>query len=333
MSQKYLFSGEVCDAITLAHKLNVGCLLHGPSGHAKTSMTREIVSMLEYPDSDVQVIPFGDGTLMASVLGGLQIQKFTKEGELLYMPERSWMSKKVVIMEEFLDAPPPILEQLKYILSERKFPQYGSTYNLDLSFFVACTNHDPIAWCGDNNSRKGVISRFPLVVNVKWPEYTVYSYQTLFQKQLGQKFEPVCEALELCVQHGKIVSPKDAITIARTYGEYQTLSVFAFHLEVGADKVLLEDIIRQEHKVTMRVKARELMKTITEKVMALPKPAKGDDVAQQNALNAVTQYLNYALSIQVDDKLVKEANDLVDSLRKLKAQYEKHVTVPEEWKI
>lgn len=322
IDKKFIHSGDMVEAIMLSHATQQPLLFHGPGGHAKTLIARTVGKML-YPDEGkVRVVLYGRGTIPSSILGGVDFVKYKEDGLLQYQPHRSWMSVPYVISDEFLDAPKPTVEQLKYIMSEREFPLAdGTVYQLLTETHVGCTNHTPSKWA-ENESDRALLGRFPIKLEVKWPSYEPKDFQAMIaKKNSDKKLWAVSEAAGLCHAHGVKISPRDVMYIVDQFlASGDNLNVFRFHEEVAANPHLLAEIIKMAGKIAYRTKVRQLLDTILNNSSKMPKP--GTDIVQnQKMIKVLTDYERALVGIRTDDQTVADVNSLLKMVRDQKDKF------------
>lgn len=329
--ERFLYCEDALSAIHLAITTMNNVLLHGKGGYGKTKMAKFVGSLL-YSHEEQETVMFGEGTISSSILGGIDMEAMTKEGDILYKPERSWMKRRFVVFEEFLDATGPALENLKYILSEKEFPQRGGKFSGLFETIVGCTNRDPITWCKDSASLSALMQRFPYEQEVMWPSHTYNDYANLFQKTFKKPCPEVSEACEICADHKVIRSPRQAINLQEAFNARGTLAVFAFDREVKNNPACLRAILSVQGKAQYRSKVREVFKLVNDRLRSFPTV----NASNANELLEKAKYLEKTLkAVRVDEKLATEYADLLDQVKKAYEAFERYAspTIPEEWKI
>lgn len=321
MQAKYIYCDDIVEGILLSYETNQPILLHGPGGHAKTQLARDIGLSL-YPKEDIRVVLYGRGTIPSSVLGGVDFKTYKEDGLLEYMPQRSWMASKMVISEEFLDAPKTLIEQFKYIMSERQFPMAGGGFfNLETELHVGCTNYTPSKWA-ETESDKALLGRFPLKLEVKWPRYEAKDFAEMISKYYPDKaFWAVAEAAALCHMHGVKISPRDVMYICKQFALRKDLNIFRFNEEVAANAHLLAEIIKMAGKIKHRAKVREMIDACVANLAKMPKPS-NDILLNQRMVNVLNSYNNALQGVRTDDSNVANVNTALKMVRELKLKYE-----------
>lgn len=317
--KRFLYCDEVVEALCLGAATKRGVLLYGPGGHAKTALAAYVSDCL-YGKENTGVIMYGRGSNMSMIFGGIDFATYQKDGELRYLPERSAFSKKCIIHEEFLDAPGPVVESLKYVLSERVFPRHGSDYNTMTELDIACTNHNPSTWA-TNESDKALLGRFPLQLEVKWPSYTYNDFVTLFSKVFNDKLELVAEAVVKCHEMGCFLSPRDAVYIAEQYMAMPVLTVFKYNDRVVKTPGLMVEIQALETMATYRSRARAGLEKAKENLKKISLVPSGTHEEASKLYAVLTNYEKYVRAIVADGKFLAEVNEVLTLVRERVSRY------------
>ncbi len=156
----------------------------------------------------------GSGTTTDSLFGGIDIKLLTDTGKLEYLVENSFMNYPYVIFEELFDAPDYILEQLKDILTSKKFRNGTQEFDIKTKLIVCCTNKTREEF-SKNDSLKALMERFPLEYKVEWSQYNRSTYDYLFQTVLSKSYPELSFLLEKLHVNGTTVSPRTAIKAAK----------------------------------------------------------------------------------------------------------------------
>lgn len=320
IGKQFIFADDIVDSIILSHETRQPVLLFGPGGHAKTQIARKVGSML-YPEDDIRVVLYGRGTIPSSVLGGVDFKSYKEDGLLEYMPQRSWMSKKMVISEEFLDAPKTLIEFFKYIMSEKQFPMAGGDmYDLLTELHVGCTNYTPHTWA-ETESDKALLGRFPIKLEVKWPRYDATDFNAMISKYYPSKEQwAVAEAAALCHLHGVKISPRDVMYICKQYELRKTLNVFRFFETVANNSHLLAEILKLEAKTKQRAQVRQLVDQMLSNLGRMPKPS-NDVLANQKFITVLGNYERALTGLRTDDSNTADVNSLLKMVRDQLGKY------------
>lgn len=319
VAKKFLFATEIAEAIVLGAETKRGVLLYGPGGHAKTALASYIAACI-YGDS-VSTVMFGRGSNMSMIFGGIDFAEFKSTGELRYLPERSWMGEDCAIFEEFLDAPDAIIESLKFVLSERRFPRHGGDYPLKTQLVIGCTNHNPTTWAS-TESQKALLGRFPIQLEVKWPRYTFEDFTKLFEFVFKDKLELVAEAIIKCHEMGCFISPRDAVYIGEQYTAYPTLGVFKYMDRVIKTPGLMSEIQALETMATYRSRARAGLNTAKENLKKIPIHPTGTYEEASKMYTILSNYEKYIRAIVADGSFLREVNEVLALVRERVTRYQ-----------
>ncbi len=213
----FVFMDKAIDLLNIGLKTEKNIVLYGPGGHGKSDLALEF-----FHEKGIQpyVITMGTGITTDRLFGGLDIKKLDKDGMIEYLVDNSFMNHEFVIFEELMDAPDFILEQLKDILSSGYFRNGTQVYKIKTRFIVANTNKTREEF-SKNDSLKALMERFPMELNVVWPNYTATAYNTLLEKIFGKgSVDPTIPfILEEYAKNGNNISPRIAIDC---YSVYET---------------------------------------------------------------------------------------------------------------
>jgi hypothetical protein len=198
-------------------KMEKNVVLYGPGGHGKSELALEF---LRSKGITPYVITMGSGMTTDRMFGGMDIPVFEKTGKIEYLVENSFMNHEFVILEEMMDGPDFILEQLKDILSSGIFRNGTQIFEVKTTFIIACTNktRDEFA---KNDSLKALMERFPLEHNVVWPTYSETAYNTLLEAKFGKgQIDPIIPfLLEEYAKASITISPRIALDAYEIYEE------------------------------------------------------------------------------------------------------------------
>ncbi len=210
-ADKFVFVEDFKKGLDLAFLTGENIIFHGKGGHGKSEY-------VEHYFEAKGITPFvktmGSGTNTDSLFGGVDIKEFNDSGKLQYLVENSFMAHEYVVFEELFDAPDYILEQLKDILTSKKFRQGTHVYNIKTKLIVCCTNKTRDEF-SKNDSLKALMERFPLEYKVQWNSYTRSTYEFMFRSLFEKPFSELSYILEKLAEAGTIVSPRTAVKAAK----------------------------------------------------------------------------------------------------------------------
>lgn len=209
----FVYVDDVLKALELSYNSGENIILYGPGGHGKSELT-------EWFFKSKNIVPYvksmGAGTTTDSLFGGIDIQKFNETGKLEYLVENSFMNHEYVVLEEALDAPEYILEQLKDILTSKKFRNGTQVFDIKTKMIVICTNRSREDFASSNTSLKALMERFPLEVEVKWDSYSYMNYEYMFKSVLSEPFTILSKLIERVNSEKEIIiSPRTAVKAAK----------------------------------------------------------------------------------------------------------------------
>ena len=214
---KFVFMDKALKILDVGLKTEKNVILYGPGGHGKSDLSLEF-----FYDKGINpyIITMGTGMTTDRLFGGLNIPVFNEEGKLEYLIENSFMNHEYVILEEMMDAPDFILEQLKDILSSGVFRNGTQVFPIKTRFIVCCTNKTREEF-SKNDSLRALMERFPLELNVIWDNYNEISYNTLLGKRYGSdNVDPIIPfILHEYVKNGITISPRIALDSYQIYEE------------------------------------------------------------------------------------------------------------------
>lgn len=234
----------------------------------------------------------GAGLQLEALLGGIDLKLFQETGKQEYLVENSFMAHEYVIMEEMLDTPLHILEQLKDILSSKKFRNGNQVYELKTKVFVVCTNRSKEEVTQDN-SIAALMERFPLTLKVEWQSYMKKDYEELFRKVIGNPLSELATLIELALEKGNFISPRTAINAAHLFNHKGTRGLKYI------EEFPYNEIQEMAKMLEKKRKDQQIIDTVTR------------DLAQ---LKAVMGSFNESAPIDNNIKIVKQANHLYKKL-------------------
>lgn len=321
---KFVYIDELLKALNLAFISEENIILFGKGGHGKSEVSEHF---FKSKGIEPFVKTMGSGTTTDSLFGGIDIKSFNETGKLEYLVENSFMNHEYVIFEELFDAPDYILEQLKDILTSRKFRNGSQVFEIKTKLIVCCTNKTREDFA-KNDSLKALMERFPLEYKVEWNAYTRTTYEYMFNKMFGKSYSELSYLLEKLHANGTTVSPRTAIKAARI-------------IEVcGGDYGCLDFIAEFTGKNSKLVKA-ELAKFKNVKIIEDLFSEINQEIAQCNAIKldsltnikeAKALLKNIAVNItnlkskKVDDELMKEVNGKVKGYEQFVLNKGKEIT-------
>jgi MoxR-like ATPase len=340
VKSKFIKADKVCKILTIALKTGKNAMLYGRGGHAKSDMTtaffeamglqtlaqkqqaikeakkakvsKEDIAALEATET-LFVQALGQGTQIEHLLGGINMQKFQKEGILEYMPENSFMNSEYVILEEALDAPMQVLEQLKDILTSRALRLGTQYFPIKTKVIIICTNRtrEEVA---EDNSLKAMMERFPLECKVEWDSYDAKDYNEMFHKVTGRQNPTFAE---LVAETSKVVfiSPRTAIHALAVF-EMDGLS--GLEVVAGFDPHQLKRIqqvaLQREKVARLRAQWVTIHKRATELKEEWAKAPKDSAIKAAQMVLAINEFKRQLNNVELPDDLFDSRNTLIKEL-------------------
>lgn len=294
---RFVFMDKANKILDVGLKTSKNVILYGPGGHGKSDFALEY---LYDKGINPYIITMGSGMTTERLFGGINIP-LLKEGKIEYLVENSFMNHEFVILEEMMDAPDFILEQLKDTLSSGFFRNGTQVFPIKTQFIICCTNKTREEYA-KNDSIKALMERFPLELNVIWDNYNETSYNTLLQKRFGEdSVDPIIPfILEQYAKNGITISPRIALD---AYDIYQ---------ECGPDSLMfIADFCKKANLITETLKKFEATVKFKELTMNV------DDSSKRIVTSTDEEYLeiieDYTIILNTERALRKlvVSDDLV----------------------
>lgn len=301
LSEKFIHSKDVVDALYPGLVLKKNVLLYGRGGHGKSEMTEEFFDKaldLGIIKSKPFVQAFGEGLTEEALFGGIDIQSFVgKEGtgEYKYLVENSFMNHEIVVFEELFDAPAPILLSLKDIMTSGYFRKGNQIFKCKCHTIIGLTNKSKEDFSEDD-SLEAFVQRFPVTKKVEWDSYTKVDFVNLFVKRFGKdsdfyqkhkvKLYDLASIIELNNMAGSaFVSPRTAMAAAELYAFGSSLDLIS-----DIDKDITEKYFK-ENKTSELVQASHVIlgkaKVYFESVTSSCKSIEGNEM-EDDVLNMLS---------------------------------------------
>lgn len=209
---------EVARILALAVTSGKNVILWGPGGHGKSEMVQASLEEVT-SEENIFVQSFGEGMDEATLWGGLDFRALDAEKTLRYFPENSFLAKPYAVFEEIFDAPASVLLALKDTLTSKKLRKGAQQFKMATKVIVALTNKAPSEISDLGPAAAALIERFPLQLEVKWPEYKSADYGQLFAKvaprlpgaELNGQGKILAELLAKAGEQGQVISPRTAV--------------------------------------------------------------------------------------------------------------------------
>ncbi len=308
----YVFMDKTQQVLAAGLKTEKNVVLYGPGGHGKSEYTVEFMRSVGV---EPYVITMGTGITTDRLFGGMNLKEYDASGKIEYLVENSFMNHEYVILEELFDAPDYILEQMKDILSSGQFRNGTQIFDIKTRFIVGCTNKTRDEF-SKNLSLKALMERFPLELNVIWPNYTEASYNLLLEKRFGVgRVDPIIPfLLQEYAKANLTISPRVALDCYELFIECGP-DVLVFVADLAKKTTLINDTLAK-FEATIKFKKlgsemQDLMESLAHNdVRTLDKKRKY--VAETKKLVAL---YNEVKAIVVNDDLVQAHSALTNLVK------------------
>lgn len=193
---------------------NPYAVLYGPGGYGKTEMTELLFKHLV--QGDFGVIPLSNYTTGPDLLGGYDMERMLKTGEVVEAIQRSVFARKAFVLEEGFQATTDTLNILKYLLTSGVHCADGTCYKLPCKYGFINTNSDPVEWANtaDRVSESlAFLERFPYQMTIVWKDHSQDAYYSALRKKYAEEeYKKVIEAVSLMAseahKRGNTMSPR-----------------------------------------------------------------------------------------------------------------------------
>lgn len=223
VEKAFIFSDLVVDCLYTGLVANKNVLLYGPGGYGKSEMTMAFFKAMG-------VEPFvqscGEGLSEEKLFGGLDMKEYKDHGKLHYLVEHSFMNHEYVVFEELLDAPMNVLLSLKDILTSGYFRQGSQQFKIKTKLIVCLTNRTK-AEVAEDDSSKALLERFPLELQVIWPDFKEEYFYSMFERVNSynkwgiesSKMRAIAKLVATAHNSGNKVSPRTAVYALQVFSK------------------------------------------------------------------------------------------------------------------
>ena len=221
LNERFVKYDEIAHALATGLASGKNILLHGKGGHAKSEMVEAALKGLGLWDNTF-LASFGEGLTTDDLWGGINLDAMNKTqgARIEYHPEYSFLSSETAVFEEMLDAPSPVLLDLKDTLTRKELRKGAQRFPMKTRVIIAATNHDPDTYADSDDpadrARAALLERFPIQVPVTWDSYQAEDYLSMFRKHplyatINGSAEKLAEIVAEATSQGHFVSPRTAI--------------------------------------------------------------------------------------------------------------------------
>ena len=192
-------------------------VFYGDGGYAKTFLASTIYKATLYIMGDIKENydeyvweqSFGSGTDIDAIMGPLDVSAYLKNGEIKYLSHLSFAMAPFALMDEMFDAPPEVLEQLKFTISEKKICYTGGCIKSVNQHIIAATNRSPKEFAAQNSSYAALIEgRFPVLIEVKLEDTSINVYRQILGLKKPEQKPLTSETVETFALLGEHLATK-----------------------------------------------------------------------------------------------------------------------------
>ena len=308
-TDRYVYSSDTFDALTVAYNTNKNIILFGPGGYSKSTFSLDF--MLD-KGHEPFVVTMGKGMTVDRLFGGLDLKKFQEDGSIEYLVENSFMNREYVIFEEMFDAPDYILEQLKDVLSSKILRNGSQVFPLKTKFIICNTNRTRESFSKNSSSLLALLERFPLELEVVWKDHNRITYENLLNSVRGSADPLLTFVLEEFANAGKTISPRIAITAAEVLDACGP-DCFRFIADFANHKEILKTALTKFKAVEQFMMFQEAIK----EYIGFMEPLVFDEMTGKNIREAIEYHNNFLKALKkiknakTDDSLSEKKISLV----------------------
>jgi MoxR-like ATPase len=176
---------QVIEEVLIALFARGHCLLVGVPGLAKTLL---ISTLSEILDLDFNRIQFTPDLMPSDITGTDILQEDAATGRRKFQFLKGPIFTNILLADEINRTPPKTQAALLQSMQEYKVTAGGSTYPLDLPFFVLATQN-PIEQEGTYPLPEAQLDRFMLNIEIRYPDFDD-EVQIVMQTTSNEKPEP-----------------------------------------------------------------------------------------------------------------------------------------------
>lgn len=357
----YVNADDMQRAFSLAIAAGLNLIFSGPGGHGKSEFLMDAIGAIENMNPFVK--SFGQGTSPEELYGGIDMEALNRQGgaekaAIQYNPEFSFLAHLIAVFEELFDAPSRVLTSLKDTMTARALRNGHQYFEMMTRVIFAATNHSPQEIAEGGPEIAALIERFPIQLEVKWPEYGEESFVELFTSVTGSKsvfdqitwddvsklqerarnvtLSPVMQRILARIivelrRDNVVISPRTAVLSmqlvraaaainGRDRAIAQDIKAIAFLPGAHSLRSRISELI-EEYSLSM-VNEEEL-----ERLQMDFEEARGITATTEYDLKELTQYLdritNKVLNLKLDTSLAGRRQNLLQEVRSVRAVAQK----------
>lgn len=299
VDKHFIGQKEAARAVYTGLAMNMNVFLSGPGGYGKSSLVKFILNVYKIPT--FTIVGYKDMPVDA-LLGIPNMQKLIQNSEYELDFSKCIFGKKgVVIGEEFTDILPSTAAALKDVLTERGF-RYGDLKSESyISTMIICANKSSNEIADDASKRALYDERFPLKIEVSWPEHTTNRYMKLltlkFKDSPKEALYFMAKLFEVNhLEHNNTITPRKAIDITKVFLNKGLPFISSF--EINIDSVI--NIQRVAEIEFNKASKKEVLQSILDYINNI----KGDTKSMQ------TVYALYRIGqLKMDETFLKDVRE------------------------
>lgn len=320
LNEEFIFTDDVAHVLTTGYLTGLHVILHGKGGYGKSEMSR--IGLHALAASEPKVFTASVGTTVDEIFGGVNVKLLKDPGILAYLAEHSFLNSPYAIIEEALDAPSSALASMKQAISSGYISDNSGNYKIANKLIVMCTNKDPKDFVEDP-SIEALMQRFPLQVEVKWPNHDQQTLKRFLIKKREKLFlsnddiEFLTELLySISWGVGSMISPRTMLDAAKTY--VFGGGVMGLNYIQGLSVPDLERFISLEKETKMKARARRVFNGVYNKYCKLPENEPHSDMPMEEltSIYALCQKtltdIQDLMNVPCPDDIISQKNNLMN---------------------
>ena len=168
--------GDITTGIALALASAHHVFIVGPHGTGKSAFAKEIFDQIDGGKKFFQSLTKFDS--IERILGGINFEKLEKDSQIFFNIKGSMADCELAVVDEFMDAPDPLLRTMLGILNEREFKNGPQQIKCPLHTCIALSN-----FMRENEYTAAVNDRFLIRAQVEYVRDTDDRIKMLMNSQ------------------------------------------------------------------------------------------------------------------------------------------------------
>lgn len=220
VDKEFISQDKAARAIYTGLSMGMNVFLSGPGGYGKSSLVKFVLKYFGIPQHTI--VGYKDMPVDA-LLGIPNMQKLVQDSEYELAFSKCIFGKRgVVIGEEFTDILPSTAAALKDVLTEKGFRMGEFKQESFISSMIICANKSSKEVSDDESKKALYDERFPLKVEVNWPDHSVHRYMKLltlkFPKGESKALYFMAKLFETNhLRHNNTITPRKASNITSVF--------------------------------------------------------------------------------------------------------------------